>query len=311
MKKDKNSKYGLLSYSTKNIGDEIQSLAARQFLPKVDVFLDRDKLNEVKSDKKIKLIMNGWFTEKPKNWPPSPDIDPLFIAFHLSEKGLKEMTSKESIEYFKKHEPIGCRDYHTRDILIKHGVDAYFSGCLTLTFEKKSPTRSDEILLVDLEREGIKINELPKNLVSKSKIFDHKIFNMHPKMTEVRKRRGFIRRSIDPTYKFMFSDGKRIDKRFKLAERYLERYARAKLVITSRIHCALPCLAMGTPVIFIHKNMQDPRFGGLLEYFRNYTPEEFKKKVDKIDWVNPLPNPKSIEKIRNNLVKKVNDFINN
>ncbi|WP_264821067.1 polysaccharide pyruvyl transferase family protein [Acinetobacter schindleri] len=32
----------------------------------------------------------------------------------------------------------------------------------------------------------------------------------------------------------------------------LEKYSTAKLVITSRIHCALPCLAMGTPVIYIN-----------------------------------------------------------
>src|SRR5690606_2212306 len=31
----------------------------------------------------------------------------------------------------------------------------------------------------------------------------------------------------------------------------LKAYANAKLVITSRIHCALPCLAFGTPVIFV------------------------------------------------------------
>ncbi len=51
--------YGLLKYSTNNIGDEIQSLAAKQFLPQIDLFLDRDHLNKVKSNKKIKLIMNG------------------------------------------------------------------------------------------------------------------------------------------------------------------------------------------------------------------------------------------------------------
>ncbi len=63
-------KYGLLTYRTENIGDEIQSIAARQFLPRVDVYVERDSLNNVVSDEKIKLIMNGWFTHKPENWPP-------------------------------------------------------------------------------------------------------------------------------------------------------------------------------------------------------------------------------------------------
>ena len=43
--------------------------------------------------------------------------------------------------------------------------------------------------------------------------------------------------------------------RFKLAEQLLERLARARLVITSRIHVALPCIAMGTPVIFVDSDL--------------------------------------------------------
>jgi len=62
-------KYGLLTYRTENIGDEIQSIAARQFLPRVDIYVERDSLNNVVSDEKIKLIMNGWFTHKPENCP--------------------------------------------------------------------------------------------------------------------------------------------------------------------------------------------------------------------------------------------------
>jgi exopolysaccharide biosynthesis predicted pyruvyltransferase EpsI len=35
-----------------------------------------------------------------------------------------------------------------------------------------------------------------------------------------------------------------------IAQEYLDRYRKeAKLVITSRLHCALPCIAMGIPVI--------------------------------------------------------------
>jgi hypothetical protein len=50
-------KYGLLKYKTENIGDEIQSLAAKRFLPKVDIYVDRDNLSNVKSDQKINLII--------------------------------------------------------------------------------------------------------------------------------------------------------------------------------------------------------------------------------------------------------------
>lgn len=50
----------------------------------------------------------------------------------------------------------------------------------------------------------------------------------------------------------------------------MNKYAHAKLVITSRIHCALPCLALGTPVIYLNgfNNFVDTcRFNGILNLF--------------------------------------------
>ena len=57
----------------------------------------------------------------------------------------------------------------------------------------------------------------------------------------------------------------------KEAERLVKCYAKAKLVVTSRIHCALPCLGLGTPVIYTEDAHQSEasacRFGGLRELF--------------------------------------------
>ena len=39
------SKLGVVSYTTLNVGDEIQSLAVKRLLPQVDVEIDREKLN--------------------------------------------------------------------------------------------------------------------------------------------------------------------------------------------------------------------------------------------------------------------------
>ena len=41
------------------------------------------------------------------------------------------------------------------------------------------------------------------------------------------------------------------EEKFDIAKNALKKYADASLVITSRIHCALPCTAFGTKVIFI------------------------------------------------------------
>ena len=47
-----------------NIGDNIQSIAAEQFLPIVDKRFNRDALNKVLESEKYLLIMNGWYTVK-------------------------------------------------------------------------------------------------------------------------------------------------------------------------------------------------------------------------------------------------------
>jgi exopolysaccharide biosynthesis predicted pyruvyltransferase EpsI len=59
--------------------------------------------------------------------------------------------------------------------------------------------------------------------------------------------------------------------RFSVAEDFLKKYATAKLVVTSRLHCAIPCLAFGTPVIFIHFGFKheydNRRLKGVTELF--------------------------------------------
>jgi hypothetical protein len=48
-------------------------------------------------------------------------------------------------------------------------------------------------------------------------------------------------------------------------------YSAAKLVVTSKIHVALPCLGMGKPVIFVRQNIMAPgRLGALPEGFKTY-----------------------------------------
>ena len=80
-------KFGLLTYAENkrffNVGDYIQSLAARQYLPSVDCHINREELGAYKGDP-VKLIMNGWFTHNAANWVPAPSIDPLFVSFHVN-----------------------------------------------------------------------------------------------------------------------------------------------------------------------------------------------------------------------------------
>ncbi|AFA40079.1 hypothetical protein Pogu_2052 [Pyrobaculum oguniense TE7] len=145
-------KYGLLIAKTNNLGDDIQSLAAKQFLPRVDYYIDRDNPKICCTDERVKVIMNGWFTHKPDTWMPSPQIEPLLISFHVSPDIAWRFLRKPIIEYLKNHEPIGTRDTWTEKLLNKYGIKSYFSGCLTLTLSYKyGPVKKkDKVLLIDI-----------------------------------------------------------------------------------------------------------------------------------------------------------------
>ncbi|MEL7237630.1 MAG: polysaccharide pyruvyl transferase family protein, partial [Planctomycetota bacterium] len=126
-------RFGLLTYDTPNVGDDVQSLAARQYLPQVDLLINRDRSQAVKDEGDVHAIMNGWWLDPQGQWPPPPNVKPLWVAFHAVKHATEKLTSPESIAYLKQHGPIGCRDKKTEDLLKQHGVDAYYSGCLTLT----------------------------------------------------------------------------------------------------------------------------------------------------------------------------------
>ncbi len=217
-------KFASFRYDTSvNLGDQVQSFAAEQYLPRLDGHIDRDTLDTFSSPEKTLVIMNGWFSDKPQNWPPSEAVEPVFFGFHASYYNdfNKRFLEGDSIAYLKTQEPIGCRDRQTRDWLRERGVDAFYSKCLTLTFPKRERApENGKVFLVDVEYYPI-----PKSLRKKG----IKVSQM--------------------TVPFYDDDTKR-----KMMRQLLETYKKeAALVVTSKLHCAMPCLAMGIPVVFIGK----------------------------------------------------------
>lgn len=281
-----------------NIGDYIQALASSQYYPQIDGFLDRDEDLKDYNGEPCKMIMNGWYMHDTQNWPPTNKITPLFVAFHLNILAQKELTNPASISYLKKHEPIGCRDIDTMNLLKEKGINAYFSGCMTLTLGKKyhSSEKENKTYIVDplLEANmGIKeifeaIKEFIKYPFDIIRLITNRGLRIHPGKNLLKK---FLKTSLyHKEYSKLFSrelvmnsiyicqQSKHYKKDFKTdmellseAERLIKLYAKAKLVITSRIHCALPCLGLETPVIFLRKandiKASSCRFNGLADLF--------------------------------------------
>ena len=305
-----NSKRGVIvvpGYSAsphKNIGDYIQSLAALQFIPSgyMPMFLDRDCLDSVESDTPIKAIMNGWWIGHPTHFPPSKAIEPLYISFHLTPKVESAFFSEETIDHLKKHQPIGCRDENTVKLMEKHGIKAYFSGCLTLTLGltyKNSSNSDSPIYIVDPYVGKIISRDIKSSLL----IFTQSMYVTIVKNRTVRKIAYQIGQTLNnkrsryslllysaklySTYSTSFSDEllksaiyqehlisksafPTNEERLKISQDLLYKYSKAKFVITSRIHCGLPCLGMGTPVLLVVSSsmIQSGRMGKLMDFFK-------------------------------------------
>lgn len=274
------SKYSVLTYESDiyvkrnwiNLGDYVQSTAAKQFLPSTDAFIPRDHMNSYHGDS-MKMIMNAWYMDIPENFPPSKDIEPLYVSIHINSTIVDKIFNPESIAHFKKFQPIGCRDFYTRDLLISKGIDAYYSGCMTLTLGEtyKRNNVTDDVYFIDVMYDSMTLPELIRQPLRFGKrILNGRAFEFTHRNKVLRK---YFEDELIENAKFETQIIPYIsaEEGFKLADDFLKRLANAKLVVTSRIHTALPCLAMGTPVIFVNggfKNKIDNcRFDGLFDFF--------------------------------------------
>ena len=302
---------GVLGFSgSRNIGDYIQTKAVIDILNRQNIkILEREKLNSYNGPP-IKIIINGWFMENPKNWPPSNKINPLFISFHINPSIVKTFINNQSIEYFKKHEPIGCRDYFTRDLLVKNGINAYFSSCVTLGIEREkylnrqTPRGVIVIGAFDRLKPYLDYKSPLKFLLSLMKYplrtLNYKIklqkFNrhLHEQKVEVKRYSQITKKSIN-------SHAKGI----ALAEDMLDNIAESDIIITSRIHAALPALAMGLKVIFIDEGLDHTnhkmRLSGLKNYFKTVDLKDF--------FMINLEDVKNMEN-HNNYIQKIKQTIN-
>ena len=222
------SRICLLKYSSDvfrssfNLGDDIQTLAVSRLVPQVDGYVCREALDQVQEPCTVPL--NGYFMNT-GHWPPAPAVRPVFFAFHAAAAAQAMLCSPASIEYLRRWQPIGCRDRGTMQLLAAHGVETFYSRCLTLTLPRReTPPANGQVFLVGLSRAARQA--VPRAL-----------------------RRGAVQvdqaRVRLPIY----------DANLKraLAGELLEQYRqRARLVITSKIHCAMPCIAMGIPVVFLY-----------------------------------------------------------
>jgi len=283
--------YGVLGYSgTNNLGDEIQSIAAAQLLPRVDHYLNRDDLH-MQSDRlghDVFAVMNGWYCQWPERWPASAKIRPLLISMHVTQERVDSdfglipseyLLAAPISTYLIRNGPVGARDLNTLSLLQRAGIPSYFSGCLTLTLDRPDVCRGDDLIVY---------NDIPVKVVRFLRLASSK--------------RLFGTSHVD------FPEQDQVG-RIARAHELLHLYARASCVVTGRLHCALPCLAMGTPVLLIDCAGDQYRFAGLSDFLNHCTPDALLSGAFTFDVDNPPPNGTRHMPYREGLIKRVRDFV--
>jgi len=352
---------------TKNIGDHIQSIAAKQFLDSFDDYVERENLDSYDKHNNIKVVMNAWYMHNPKRFPPSDNIKPLLTSVHIVPTIAEQMLSKASIEYFKKYEPIGCRDFATQKLLASKGIESYFSSCLTLTlgygYKKYKSESPKQVIFVDPYFETFR-NSDGKFLVTQTATSIAGLLKHRNKIKKLSRKAYFesdvnakahkkektskekLKRLLHisafyQAYSKLFeddvlfeaeylshqivqSDYPSNDSKMQLSDDLMKKYADSKLVVTSRIHTALPCIAVETPTIFVNSDnlssssnpIRSPgRFGGLIELLNvaNYFSDEggsvvFDQVEGKIGKDTVIVNEESYKEFAKKLQQDVQEF---
>lgn len=291
-------KFGVIMHkTTRNIGDDIQTFAAMQHLPHTDHFLDREYLDEFTTDdgKPVAVVMSAWYMWRKWNWPPSDYIIPLLTGMHFSDHQAAqqagspvktEFLSGCGRDYMNAWGPVGCRDDFTLRTFKEAGIDSFFSGCITLTLPKMEK--------LEPARRYICACDLPKDVLEK-----------------LREIIGGKCEIIETTHYMDYRESEATwEERQAEVVRLLTLYQNAICVVTRRLHCALPCLAMEVPVFVTngHKRPVSGRFDPYYDWLPHCTYKEFVKGKFDYDFLNPPPNSREYLPAREAMIKAIEEF---
>ena len=240
-----------------NLGDQLQLIALDQIYDKMGVsksdlfYVDKNELLSYKGENLI-LPINMPLADIYDISEISPDITPIFLGLSMQ----KSYLTVNEVNYLKKYEPIGCRNCKTYSVMNKYGVNSYLGGCVTVTFpSRKSPPPHAKTYIVDASEELVKY--IPASICKDAVFLSHKV---------------------------RLSTEKPVNEKQLAWERYELYRDTAGLVISPLLHCVVPCLATGIPVIFA-KDTLSYRFGFCDKLVKIYDKDEYKN----IDW-----NPNSV-----------------
>lgn len=252
-----------------NLGDYVQVLAMDEIYQQLGI--QEEDLVRIPRDETAsycgKAVMLPFFSEFAREnirqrirFSEQIHVPALISAVMYEDFDVLEPLAPGCEAFFHAHQPIGCRDEKSRNLLRAHGMEAYLMGCFTICFPKRKVTpKSSKVFFIDIS-EACKAH-IPAELLACGEFLTHAEKIQAYPMTQV-------------------EDARLEAKARTLLERYRQE---ATLIVTGRLHAALPCMAMGIPVVLACDNL-DFRFSWVEKYIHPYQLDEY----GQIDW-NPKP----------------------
>ncbi|MFA5013502.1 MAG: hypothetical protein WC520_02970 [Candidatus Paceibacterota bacterium] len=250
-----------------NLGDNMQIIAIDTIyenmgIPKEEiVYIDKNETGSYQGEYVILPVTMPLvdYTEGGISGRFSDHIIPVFLGLTLA----KDTLLSEEVDYYHRFEPIGCRDERTMNTLRSYNISAYLHGCITATLPKRltEGKKFDKVFIVDVNPEVVHF--IPEDLKNNAEFLTH----LHEGIN-------------DPK---------------SMMQQYYDRYKNeGKLIITSLLHCSVPCMAAGIPVVLIKKKISY-RFGWLEKLLKIYDFNDLKT----INW---YPEPVCYEEHKERLL---------
>ena len=258
-----------------NMGDSIISLAIENVLDIVGA--DKKEAIEIPlygnhnvSEECLLPVCGHFGRQYDMDFLNHPKLHPIFLGFGIKDEFLME----SEIKYLRRYEPILCRDEFTKEVLKKYGIEAYLFGCITLLLpERGEGTQANKIFFVDVKD---KYKKFIPQIMLKDSVF------------------------TSQNVKYAVVDEEDWNNESNYAKDRLRKYAEeARLVVTSKLHCMCPCVAMGVPVIALGENFSY-RYGFIDAFVDSYNQDT----IEKFNW-----NVKKSEVLKRSIKPLMKDIV--
>ncbi len=272
---------------TDNLGHDLVALAAAQHLPRIDCVLDAEALDAAPAslgqDDRLVTLVASHFLTAAVHWPPEARIAPACVGVHISAEDAWGVPvtalAGAGLDALRAAAPIAVRDNRTAARLQSLGVDHTITGDITLTLRH-----------ADLPRAGIVCCDVPEEVSAAIRRYRKDVADV-----------THFQPDPDPDFSL----------RMAAAQNMLKRYASAEMVFTRRLHCAMACLAVGTPVLWLYRPEYEDtaRFAPMDGMVRRESIDVFLHELTLHGMPAPWRNPCDIGKVQREIDSAIRDAI--